>query len=526
MTSLAPEQGAPPPEPPLPYRFGPLLEGGGHRYELSERLGGGNQASVWRGVDRLLSTPDKPTLVAVKLFPRPADPVAAEQAMDEARSLRHARHPRVVAVYDAGRTVEGWPFVVEELVDAVDLRTWREAHPEPLPVPTVLAMARDIGEALAAVHEASLVHCDIAPGNLLVGSDGHVMLTDFGCALEEGAASRASGTPAFMAGEQWRDGAVSQAGDVASLAGLLYWLLSAEFPYGSTLEAIEEAHARPREVAARRAAIAARCGVPRGLHAILERALDPTPDRRYGSAAELLEAIDAWQAHDAARRRRLLRAGALLVLALFVALGGWEAWRVFGAVSPPVERLLPADVARSLGGPEDEAMCVALEVHTGQLEPPTRPIASLGEVAAWLDTCEPRLPRLNPFEQFSIAIKAAAVKLETKEFEATERWLGVAAFSIRSVSAKLDASDRSIAEGLVRSLTAALLLDRSLAAHPDGSWRPSLPDAAFLGATLASADAAWPRRTGADDCAVRASFRRRAHEVERLLPARSDRSLR
>ena len=149
---------------------------GDRRYRLERRLGSGGMASVWLARDERLERP-----VAVKVI---SDSLAAdaryrERFAREARAAAAVSHPGIVPVYDYGLQGER-PFLVMEYVPGEMLAQLIAAGARGAIDP--VAVARQLLDALQCIHDASLVHRDVKPANVLVGGVGRVRLTDFGIA--------------------------------------------------------------------------------------------------------------------------------------------------------------------------------------------------------------------------------------------------------------------------------------------------------------------------------------------------------
>jgi DNA-directed RNA polymerase specialized sigma24 family protein/tRNA A-37 threonylcarbamoyl transferase component Bud32 len=221
---------------------------------LRRQIGQGGMGKVYRATWRGSEVP-----VAVKLLPRPlrGHGTAAARFREEAALLARLRHLGIVAIHGVGLLPDGGHFLVMDLVDGLDLGR------QPRPTPAVaLRWVAEAAEAIEYAHGLGVVHCDLKPGNLLLGSDGHVRVSDFGLArsLADDAAPR-GGTAGFMAPEQLDpDGTVSPRTDVYGLGAVLRELLPE----------------RPAEV-----------------DAVCRRCLEPDPAARFGSAAELASALRA-----------------------------------------------------------------------------------------------------------------------------------------------------------------------------------------------------------------------------------------
>ncbi len=184
----------------------------------------------------------------------------------EARLAARLAHPNVVRVYDVGSDDDGRPFIAMEFVDGETLAELlaRRGH---LPPHEVAELGVQACRALAAAHEAGLVHRDVKPQNLILRRDGVLKLSDFGIAFGlEGTrltvAGTVLGTAAYLAPEQARGEEVTAAADVYSLGAVLYELLTGRPPRTpATLAelAVTEPIATPRDAPPELARIVMRC---------------------------------------------------------------------------------------------------------------------------------------------------------------------------------------------------------------------------------------------------------------------------
>lgn len=209
-------------------------------YVILEKLGCGASADVYRARHHLIGL-DR----ALKVLRAPACgwPEQRDRFLREARVAARLRHPNVVSVHDCSGTA-GAPYIVMEYVAGRSLAS-RLRDGVPTPAET-LRVAAQLAAALDHAHAHGIVHRDVKPANVLLGSDGVVRLGDFGIAhLEPGDASRPAmpgdswaglGTPAYMAPEQrlaQRDG-LGPHTDVYGLAVVLYEMMTGRTPYGDT----------------------------------------------------------------------------------------------------------------------------------------------------------------------------------------------------------------------------------------------------------------------------------------------------
>jgi eukaryotic-like serine/threonine-protein kinase len=263
----------------------------GGRYRLVELLGQGGMATIYRARDNQLERD-----VAVKVL-RPeygADPDFIDRFRHEAQAAASLNHPGIVGVHDYGTDPAG-PYIVMELIEGEDLSTIIR-RTGALPPRAAARLVAQAARAVAAAHDRGIVHRDIKPGNLLVTRDGRLKVTDFGIAraLSESALTLPGttlGSVHYFSPEQARGEMATPASDIYSLGIVLYELLTGRRPWtGDTAAAIATA----RLTGAVPSPSAAHGGIPPSLEAIDRKALAPNPDDRYGSAAEMAEALESF----------------------------------------------------------------------------------------------------------------------------------------------------------------------------------------------------------------------------------------
>ncbi|HEX6450987.1 MAG TPA: protein kinase [Trebonia sp.] len=213
------------------------------RYRLDEPIAAGGVGQVWRATDLVLQR-----RVAVKLLrPEYANhPDTLARFRAEARHAGSLAHPAIAQVYDYGDSpFEGPPYLVMELVDGPSLADVLVTEPvTPAYALDVLAKA---AAGLAAAHEAGLVHRDIKPGNILLGPDGEVKITDFGIAHAVGSApvtdpGLVMGTTQYLAPERIAGGSGAPPADLYSLGIVMHECLTGVPPYQGTPADVMAAH--------------------------------------------------------------------------------------------------------------------------------------------------------------------------------------------------------------------------------------------------------------------------------------------
>ena len=257
------------------------------RYLLAERVGAGGMGVVYRAEHRYTGE-----VVAVKLL---AGDVRGGASWDEIQRrflkephlLALARHPNVPRVIDAG-VAAGQPYLVTEYVEGEDLQQRLDARGA-LAVDETLAILDQAARALDAAHERGVVHRDVKPANVLIRTDGHVFLTDFGVAKDSDWSAGTVlfiGTTYYAAPEQITlDGVVDSRADVYALGAVMFHCLTGRPPYqGSSPYDVMSHHVREPAPAASRY----RPGLPTALDDVIARALAKDPADRYSGCAELV----------------------------------------------------------------------------------------------------------------------------------------------------------------------------------------------------------------------------------------------
>ena len=253
------------------------------RYVIKRKLGSGGMADVYLAEDQELGR-----RVALKLLNdrHASDEQFVERFRREAQSAAGLNHPSIVSIFDRGYA-ESTYYIAMEFLDG---RTLKELliRNGPTPVPIAIDYARQILGALSFAHRNGIVHRDIKPHNIIVGSDGRLKVTDFGIARSGASqmteAGSIVGTAQYLSPEQARGAPVDPRSDLYSLGIVLYEMLTGHVPFtGDTPVEIAMKHLSqvpepPSKL---------RPDVPHDLDAIVMRALAKDPDQRYESAEEM-----------------------------------------------------------------------------------------------------------------------------------------------------------------------------------------------------------------------------------------------
>jgi len=255
---------------------------------LIEKVGQGGFGEVWRAWDRRLDSE-----VALKLLAKndPDDARTDSSVIEEGRLLARARHPHVVAVYGAeqhgGRIGIWMEFLrgrtLAQLIEAQGPFGAREAS----------VIGIDLCRALAAVHNAGIVHRDVKAGNVMRVEGGRIVLMDFGIGRDAHQASRESdrsisGTPLYMAPEVLHGGQETIRSDIYSLGVLLYQLVTGSFPVkGRSLTELRAAHERQQTRLLRDA----RPDLPEAFVQAVERSLCRESEGRFTTTGQMEQAL-------------------------------------------------------------------------------------------------------------------------------------------------------------------------------------------------------------------------------------------
>jgi len=269
-------------------RIGSVIAG----YRIEDRIGRGGMGVVYRAEHLNLRRRAAVKIIAPDLAESEG---FRERFTREARIAAALQHPNIVTVYDAGE-VDGLLYLAMQYIEGQDLAAILSAEGRLRPYRAV-DVGRQVASALDAAHAMGLIHRDVKPANVLI--EGRTaFLTDFGLTkrLEGGTRAQLTragdvvGTIHYVAPEQIEGTQVSARSDVYSLACLLYHCLSGQVPFTRETD-VAVIYAHLSEEPPRLSAV--RPDLPAGLDAVMAKALDKSPDRRFPSCGDMISAARA-----------------------------------------------------------------------------------------------------------------------------------------------------------------------------------------------------------------------------------------
>jgi serine/threonine-protein kinase len=274
------------------------------RYELIGEIASGGMATVY--LARLGGVGGFQRFVAIKrLHPHLAsDPEFVDMFLDEARLAAGIHHPHVVPILEVGISPAGYYLVMEYVEGDTLARVIARALSAggKVPRPILLRAVLDALAGLHAAHELTdpqgrlvgLVHRDVSPQNLLVGTDGSTRITDFGVAraterLSSTRAGKLKGKLAYMAPEQTDGGAIDRRADVFAMGIILWEVLASQRLFKAENEAATLALLLQKPI---QPVSAVALDVPAAFDEVCQKALERAPERRYQTAAEMADALE------------------------------------------------------------------------------------------------------------------------------------------------------------------------------------------------------------------------------------------
>jgi beta-lactam-binding protein with PASTA domain/predicted Ser/Thr protein kinase len=258
------------------------------RYRVLHRVGSGGMADVVCAEDLQLGRK-----VAIKLLHRrfAQDAEFVERFRREASSAAGLQHPHVVAVYDRG----AWDDTYYIAMEYLEGRTLKKLVQEeaPLAAPRAIDLTIQILRAARFAHKRGIIHRDLKPHNVIIDGEGRAKVTDFGIA-KAGASDMTQtgsimGTAQYLSPEQAQGHAVSAPSDLYSVGIILYEMLTGRVPFEGesavaiALKQVSEAPVPPSRHNPQ---------VPPALEAVVLRALEKDPARRFADADEFIAALE------------------------------------------------------------------------------------------------------------------------------------------------------------------------------------------------------------------------------------------
>ena len=268
-------------------------------YTIQELIGAGGMANVYKAV---VSAPGGPvpegTVVAVKVLRQELmhDADLVRRFKNESKAISLLNHPNIVKVYDVSVS-ENLQYIVMECVEGMTLREYLNERGGKITSRETVHFIAQILRALDHAHRNGVVHRDIKPQNIMLLDNGQLRMMDFGIARISRAENqiqngkKAMGSVHYISPEQAKGEETDPKSDIYSVGVMMYEMLSGRLPFDAD-DMVEVARKQIRDTPKPLAELAPE--VPTGLVQITERAMAKLPVNRYSSAAEMLEALDAY----------------------------------------------------------------------------------------------------------------------------------------------------------------------------------------------------------------------------------------
>jgi len=269
------------------------------RYHVLEKLGEGGMGQVYLAEHVKMG---RRSAVKVMNASMAHDANAIGRFNREASNASRIDHPNVAAIYDFGETPDGLVYLAMQYVEGKTLTQIMQAE-GPMPPARAAEIIRQAAEGLDAAHDLGIVHRDLKPDNIMVAKDRDgldcVKVVDFGIAKAAGSTAQkvtrtgiVVGTPEYMSPEQIAGEEVDARSDLYSLALVAFNLITGDLPFpaeSTQTSMVMRLTERARSLAEVRPDIA----WPAELQAVMSRALERQPDRRYATTREFGRALQA-----------------------------------------------------------------------------------------------------------------------------------------------------------------------------------------------------------------------------------------
>ncbi|MBP0974504.1 MAG: serine/threonine protein kinase, partial [Oscillospiraceae bacterium] len=269
--------------------IGKKLDG---RYEITERIGEGGMADVYRATDVV----DNKT-VAVKILKKEfaENEEFLRRFRNESKAIAVLSHPNIVKIYDVGFS-ERIQFIVMEYIDGITLNEYMEQQGQ-LGWKDAAHFILQILRALQHAHSKGIVHRDIKPQNIMMLRDGTIKVMDFGIAKfarEDGktGTDQAIGTVHYISPEQARGGVTDAKSDIYSVGVMLYEMLTGKKPF-DTDNPVSIAVMHMQAKVPLPSTI--RPDIQIGLEEIILKAMEKDPADRYQSARDMMDDLQTFK---------------------------------------------------------------------------------------------------------------------------------------------------------------------------------------------------------------------------------------
>jgi serine/threonine-protein kinase len=213
------------------WRFAPGEVIAAGRYRILWPLGGGGAGEVYKAHDQIM---DQDVALKFLALGQAGGTPTCSRFVSEVAMAREVAHPNVVKVYDVGQLADGEVFLSMEFIDGQDLASLLRRAGR-LSREKSLQIARELCAGLGAAHEHGVLHRDLKPSNIVIDSDGHVHIADFGIAAFVSTAAGETplaGTPAFMAPGLFHHKQPSAQSDLYALGLVLYEVATGKEAFG------------------------------------------------------------------------------------------------------------------------------------------------------------------------------------------------------------------------------------------------------------------------------------------------------
>ena len=259
-----------------------------NRYKLTERVGLGGMAEVYRAEDNVLG---RTVAVKVMLPQYAADPTFTKRFRQEAASAANLQSPYIVSIYDWGLDGETY-YIVMEFLRGTDLKTAIKERGA-INQRKAAEIGSQVAQALSVAHAGGVIHRDIKPQNIMIQPDGNIKVMDFGIARagDAGLSQTATvlGTAHYVSPEQAQGKELTGASDIYSLGVVLYEATTGQLPFDGQ-DAVSVAVKQVNETPAPPSSI--NPNIDPNLEAIIMKALEKDPERRFKDASEIRHVLN------------------------------------------------------------------------------------------------------------------------------------------------------------------------------------------------------------------------------------------